>query len=203
MIMLELNGRFPSDGVTEAAWRSGTTAFDGGHPPEPATAIATPGRHRSPGNSPRPQPSSVAQFVEQFVAQFGAQFVEQFGFHPALARRPRSVRNRLAATDAAARLRPGPPRTLRPGNTQPSAVSAVRVCEPHVGQAIGAPILINCVASGESLGDARRGRRAGTSPPRGWTWCVAPAGCKGDVACVPLVASRTCPHRHRDAPVLT
>jgi hypothetical protein len=59
---------------------------------------------RSPGNSPRPQPSSVAQFVEQFVAQF----VEQFGFHPALARRPRSVRNRLAATDAAARLRPGP-----------------------------------------------------------------------------------------------
>jgi len=45
MIMLELNGRFPSDGVTEAAWRSGTTAFDGGHPPEPATAIATPGRH--------------------------------------------------------------------------------------------------------------------------------------------------------------
>ena len=100
MIMLELNGRFPSDGVTEAAWRSGTTAFDGGHSPEPATAIATPGRHPIAGQFT----PSAAQFVEQFVAQF----VEQFGFHPALARRPRSVRNRLAATDAAARLRPGP-----------------------------------------------------------------------------------------------
>lgn len=96
MIMLELNGRFPSDGVTEAAWRSGTTAFDGGTPRNPPRRLPPPDDTRSPGNSPRPQPSSVAQFVEQF------------GFHPALARRPRSVRNRLAATDAAARLRPGP-----------------------------------------------------------------------------------------------
>ena len=33
MIMLELNGRFPTDGVTEAAWRSGIAAFADGHPP--------------------------------------------------------------------------------------------------------------------------------------------------------------------------
>ena len=32
MIMLELNGRFPTDGVTEAAWRSGIAAFADGHP---------------------------------------------------------------------------------------------------------------------------------------------------------------------------
>lgn len=33
MITLELNGRFPTDGVTEAAWRSGIAAFADGHPP--------------------------------------------------------------------------------------------------------------------------------------------------------------------------
>ena len=32
MVMLELNQRFPSDGLTESAWQSGITAFAGGHP---------------------------------------------------------------------------------------------------------------------------------------------------------------------------
>ena len=44
MIMLELNGRFPTDGVTEAAWHSGIAAFDGGHRPELAAAVAAPGQ---------------------------------------------------------------------------------------------------------------------------------------------------------------
>ena len=43
--------------------------------------------------------------------------------------------------------------------TQPSRVSASRVCVPQVGHAIGAPILSNFVASAESSGAARRGPR--------------------------------------------
>ena len=46
-------------------------------------------------------------------------------------------------------------------HTQPSRVSAGRVCEPQVGQAIGAPSLSSWVASAESSGDARRLRCAG------------------------------------------
>ena len=46
MIMLELNGRFPSDGVTEAAWRSGTTAFDGGPPHGDCHPRTTPDRRQ-------------------------------------------------------------------------------------------------------------------------------------------------------------
>ena len=49
--------------------------------------------------------------------------------------------------------------------TQPSRLSAGRVCEPQVGQAIGAPILSSWVASAESSGAARRGRRVGTFLP--------------------------------------
>ena len=47
-------------------------------------------------------------------------------------------------------------------HTQPSGVSAGRVRAPHVGQAVGAPSLISWVASAESWGDPRRGRRPGT-----------------------------------------
>ena len=49
--------------------------------------------------------------------------------------------------------------------TQPSRVSAGRVCVPQVGHAIGAPIFSNFVASAESSGAARRGPRAGTFSP--------------------------------------
>ena len=38
MVMLELNQRFPSDGVTEQAWSAGITAFHaGGHPRAPGS----------------------------------------------------------------------------------------------------------------------------------------------------------------------
>ena len=49
--------------------------------------------------------------------------------------------------------------------TQPSRLSAGRVCEPQVGQAIGAPILSSWVASAESSGDERRWRPVGMLLP--------------------------------------